>query len=351
MPEAEDLEKTVPSSPRKSKSKIDAAETQRVGVEAAVETPQSKPRRSRLRWIIGLVVAFIVILGLGALAGMQAGIYARQVAENREIAVEAETQFQLAIVNLQNGECDLARQRLEYITQLNPDFPGLLDHLTQAMLCATGGPAVSDGAAAATATPDLRGVEQAYSDAQAQLSAQNWDQLLLTLDTLRTNYPDYQPIEVDRMYYTALRNRGVSRILPTGDLEGGIYDLNRAAKIGPLDSQAENYRQWAIAYIVGQSFWEIDWEQAVAYFQPLAAAAPSIHDLNFFTAQDRLAAALAGYALDLIDQADRFARDKQWCSAAEMMNQSNGYTPLSPEAQVTATYYSDKCALNGDEPQ
>jgi hypothetical protein len=34
-----------------------------------------------------------------------------------------------------------------------------------------------------------------------------------------------------------------------------------------------------------------------------------------------------------------------------MMNQSNSYTPLSPEVQVTATYYSDKCALDGDAPQ
>lgn len=355
MPEAEDLEQTIPTSPKKAKSKIDTAETQRVEVSPPVsDSPAPKPRsRGRMRWILGLVIGFIVILGLGALGGMQAGIYTRQVAENREKAVEAETQFQLALVNLETGECDLARQRLEYVTELNPNFPGILDRLSQALLCSSGAiaPEGASDTGQPTPTPDLRGVEQAYSDAQAQMAAQNWDQLLLTLDTLRTNYPDYEPIEVDRMYYTALRNRGVARILPTGDLEGGIFDLNRAAQIGPLDSDAENYRQWAVAYIIGQSFWEIDWEQAVAYFQPLAAAAPSIHDLNFFTAQDRLAAALAGYAEDLIEQANRFARDKQWCSATDLMNQSNGYTPLSPEVQVTATYYNDKCALNGDEPQ
>jgi hypothetical protein len=76
-----------------------------------------------------------------------------------------------------------------------------------------------------------------------------------------------------------------------------------------------------------------------------------LHDLNFFTAQDRLAAALVGYAGDLVERADRLARDKQWCSADQLMTQSNGYSPLSPEVQVTATWYSDKCALNGDEPQ
>lgn len=353
---SEDLEKTIPTSPKKSRAKIEAQETQQVPLSAPAD-PASQPkpkRRGRLRWIIGLVVAFIVILGLGALGGMQAGIYTRQVAENREKAIEAETQFQLALLNMQNGECDLARQRLEYVTELNPSFPGILEQLSQALLC-SGGPATPDVGASDTGgptpTPDLRGVEQAYTDAQAQLAAQDWTALLLTLDTLRTNYPDYEPIKVDGMYYTALRNRGVQRILPTGDLEGGIYDLNRAAQIGPLDSDAENYRQWAVAYIVGQSFWDVDWEQVVQYFQPLAIAAPGIHDLNFLSASDRLATAVVFYAEDLIDRADRLARDKQWCSAEQLMSQANNYSPLSPEVQTTAVYYTDKCVLNGDEPQ
>lgn len=371
MPEADDIEQTLPSSPQKRKTKAkqappepqvepavneaapgedqaaDMAATQRVEVAPAPAAP--KPRR-RLRWVIALVVGFIVIVGLGALGGMQAGLSARTGAERLERAVEAETQFQLALTDMQNGRCDLASQRFQYVSQLNPDYPGLLDQLSQALLCASGTATPLPGSEIGpTPTPDLRGVEQAYADAQALLAAQNWDQLLLTLDTLRTNFPDYQPIEVDRMYYAALRNRGVARILQVGDLEGGIYDLNRAAQIGPLDAEAINYRQWAVSYIVGQSFWEIDWAQAVQYFQPLAASAPSLHDLSFFTAQDRLATAVAFYSLDLVQEADRLAANKLWCSAEQMMNEANAYAPLSSEVQVTATWYSEKCVLNGDE--
>lgn len=361
MPEAEDLEKTLPNSPKKRKTKAvplaepaaevppDLAETQRVEIAPKLAAAP-KPRRRRLRWAIALVIGFIAFVGLGALGGMQAGLSARSGAERMERAVEAETQFQLALADLQSGRCDLASQRFQYVSQLNPDYPGILEQLSQALLCASGTATPQPGAEAGpTPTPDLRGVEQAYADSLALLAAQNWDQLLLTLDTLRTNFPDYQPIEVDRMYYTALRNRGVVRILQVGDLEGGIYDLNRAAQIGPLDAEATNYRQWAISYIVGQSFWEVDWAQAIEYFQPLSVAAPSLHDLNFFTSQDRYATAAAFYSLDLVREAERLAANKLWCSAEQMMGQANGYAPLAPEVQPTADWYTEKCLLNGDE--
>jgi hypothetical protein len=175
--------------------------------------------------------------------------------------------------------------------------------------------------------------------------------LLPALDTLRKNFPDFQPIEVDRMYYIALRNRGMERISPAGDgdLERGIYDLNQAEQIGPLDAEAQNFRQWAVWYLVGLSFWEVDWPQAVQYFQYVAQAAPQLHDFNFITAESRLAQAVVFYAESLIQEAERLATQKQWCSAEQKMSEANGFSPLAPEVQPTATYYTDKCILNGDE--
>lgn len=361
MPDVEDIEQTVPSSPKRTPKQkqtpqatpevaapIETAETQQVPV--AAETAPAKPPRRGRRWVFGLIVGFIAVVGLAALGGAQAGINSRTNAENMTRAIEAETQFQLAQGDLQAGRCDLARQRFEYVTELNPSHPGLIAALSQAVLCTTGTatpmPGEADGP---TPTPDLRGQDQAYNDARALLAAKNWDQLLLTLDTLRTNFPDFHPIEVDGMYFTGLRNRGVMRILPpVGDLEGGIYDLNRAAQIGPLDTEATMYRQWAVNYIIGQSFWEVDWEQAVFYFQPLAAAAPNLHDINFFTVQERLATASAFYSLDLVDRAERLTRDDQWCSADELMRQAAALAPLSPEHQAMADSYAATCLERGN---
>ena len=351
------IEETMPTRPKGGKEAPDLAKTQRVettpGEHQKKSAPPRTPRSNRVRWMIAAVVGFIVFIGLGALGGMQAGISARQQEANMQNAVEAYSQFQLGLSDLQAGQCERAQQRFEYVVQLQPGYPGIQDQLVQALLCAGGTATPTAGAVAAgpTPTPDLRPAELIFGDAQSLLASQTWDQLLLSLDTLRTNFPDYQPIEVDRMYYLALRNRGVTRILNVGDLEGGIFDLSRAEQIGPLDAEAVSYRQWAVWYIVGQSFWEVDWPQVVQYFELLAPAAPNLHDVDFFTAQDRLATAVVFYAQDLIRQAERLARDKQWCSAQDLMNQANGYSPLAPEVQPTATWLTDKCALNGNEQQ
>ncbi|MCW5838921.1 MAG: hypothetical protein KIT29_03315 [Anaerolineales bacterium] len=369
MPESDNIENTVPSSPKKRTNKTHtppavsepAADASLAETQATPSLPEASPtqapagspaapapKRSR-RWIFAVVAGFVLVVVLAVLIGVQAGIASRTGAESLTRAIEAETQFQLAQADFQAGRCELARERFVYVSELNPQYPGILDSLSQALLCVSATATPQPDQAGPTPTPDLRGQDQAYADAQAQLAAKDWDALLLTLDTLRTNFPSFNPIEIDGMYYTALRNRGVRRILPpVGDLEGGIYDLNRAAQIGPLDADAVMYRQWAVNYIVGQSFWEVDWEQAVQYFQPLVAAAPNLHDINFFTVQDRLATASAFYSLDLIDRAERLTREEKWCSANELMLQAASFAPLSPEDQATADSYASACAERGD---
>lgn len=369
MSDSDNLENTVPSSPKKRtpKTKQTSPVDPPAPVAAHAEPPEpaapapdlaetvAQPpapakKRGRGRMIFGVVFGFLLVVALAALGGAQAGISSRTSAENLTRAIEAETQFQLAQADLQAGQCELARERFTYVSELNPNYPGILDSLSQALLCvnatATPQPGEEMGP---TPTPDMRGQDQAYNDARAQLAAQSWDELLYSLDTLRTNFPDFHPIEVDGMYYTALRNRGVKRILPpVGDLEGGIYDLNRAAQIGPLDVDAAKYRQWAVNYIVGQSFWEVDWGQAVQYFLPLVDAAPNLHDLNFFTAQQRLATASAFYSLDLVDRAERLTRDEKWCSADQLMREAAALAPLSPENQALADSYAATCLERGD---
>lgn len=354
MSDADNLEKTMPTPPKRKRAAADTAETQRVENPPS-EAPQmeAKPRPKRGRWVLAAIGSFLLLLFLGAFAGYQTAVSARQAEARLQSAVEANYQYQLGLIDLQNGACDRARERFIYVIGLIPEYPQVQEQLVQASLCAGTTPSpILDAQATVgpSPTPDPRGADQIFADAQGLLAARNWDALLPSLDTLRKNFPDFQPIEVDRLYYIGLRNRGADRIV-AGDLERGIFDLNRAEQIGPIDVEAQNYRQWAVWYIVGASFWEVDWTQSVQYFQLVAAAAPSLHDLNFFTAQDRLVEAYVGYAGELIRQADDLARDKQWCSAQAKMDESNGYSPLSPEDQDNYNFYAEKCTLNGDEPR
>lgn len=349
MSNPEPTDQTVPTNSPKNKRSQQLDATQRIEPARVAGAGRSK----RWRWILAGLGVFVLLLGLGAWSGYQIAISARTSQEELQSAVEANFQFQLGVQDLQTGQCARAKDRFVYVIQLVPDYPQAQEQLVQASLCTGAGTAQpvaqeGEGAAGPTATPDLRGAEQIFADAQNQLAAKTWDSVLPLLDTLRKNYADFQPIEVDRMYYIAYRNRGADRIV-AGDLERGIFDLNRAEQIGPLDNEVQNYRQWAVWYIVGASFWEIDWPQAVQYFQQLVAAAPNIHDSNFFTAQDRLAQALVFYAQDLVREAESLALDKQWCTAEEKMAEANSYSPLDPEAQDAWTSYIEKCSLNGNE--
>jgi len=318
--------------------------------EVSSQPPQAKPRR--LRRVIGLVVGLIVFIGLGALGGVQAGVNARQDKELLDKAVEAVAQFELGKADLISGECDIARQRFEYVIQLDPGYPGVAEKLAESMLCSgtsSSDEVISVPTPAVTPTADLRGAEEISTQLAALIAAENWDEALLSMDVLRKNFPDYSAIEVDGMYYTALRNRGVSRILGPGELESGIFDLNQAEQIGPLDADAANYRQLAVWYIIGQSFWEVDWALAVQYFSQIAPQAPNLHDVNFFTAQDRLLTAQGFYAEDLVDLALFYAGAKGWCDATNLMQQANEYSPHSPELQPTADWIILECELNPDE--
>ena len=61
-------------------------------------------------------------------AGKKVSVYALAL-KLPEFAQEAQLQFATAVQNLQDKQCVWARQRLEYVVQLDPNFPGVTDKL------------------------------------------------------------------------------------------------------------------------------------------------------------------------------------------------------------------------------
>jgi hypothetical protein len=317
--------------------------------EADGEPEQPPKRRRWLRWVFIGIIVFILIVGLGGVGGYLQAQGAINAERTQQAAVEAVIQFRMGEDDLNALRCGIAMQRFQYVARVNPEYPGLQEKLVAAQIC-SGGTATPTVALAPTVTPTLdnRQGEELFAEAQALLQAEDWNTLLDTLDSLRKNEPAYKAVEVDGMYYIALRNRGVDRVLVQGDLEGGIFDLNRAEQYGPLDAEASSYRNWASWHITGLSFWEIDWGQAVYYFNQVAVAAPNLWDGSYY-AQDRLATAQVGYAGELIDQADNLLLHKEWCQADDLFTESENYAPINATAQPTATYASQKCDLSLDE--
>ncbi len=273
-------------------------------------SPSTRPRR--WRWLLPLaMLVLLAIAFVSAYSGYQAGIEQRTQFESTQVAQEAQRQFELGVQDMEAGRYETARQRFEYVIQLNPAYPGVTEKLAEVLLeLNTTATPTSVPTPTLTPTPDLRGAEELFSQAQALLAEKNWDAAIETLLKLRKDEPSYQAVKVDSMLYVALRNRGVEKILNQADLEGGTYDLALAERFGPLDVEASNYRTWADLYLTGASFWMLDWAQASYYFSQLVLVAPNLRDNSNMTATER-------YRIATLNYADSLAQSGEWCLAME----------------------------------
>src|SRR6188474_2798570 len=221
-----------------------------------------KSGRGRALLFNGL--GLIIILILAILAGYGSGISIRKDTQTSVLSQQLGEQFQFALVDMQFGRYANARQRFEFIIAHDPSYPGAQQKLTEVLvLINVPTPTITPSL---TPTPDFTGAEQAFTRAQQLIATQDWTGAISALDQMRKLDPNYQTSLVDGMYYFALRNYGYSLITQQGNLEGGIYQLTLAERFGPLDRDSNGLREGARYYLIGASFWELNWKEAVNYF-------------------------------------------------------------------------------------
>jgi tetratricopeptide (TPR) repeat protein len=229
--------------------------------------PLAKPGRGRK--ILLNALGLIVILMIAVLGGYSSGIGVRQKNQSSVIMQQLGDQYQNALIDIQFGRYENARQRLEWIIENNPSFPGAQEKLTEVLVLSNQPtPTLTPSL---TPTPDFTGAQDAFARAQQLIAAQDWPGAIGALDQMRKMDASYEQSKVDGMYYFALRNYGYSLITQQGNLEGGIYYLTLAERFGPLDRDSNGLREGARYYLIGASFWELDWEQAVSYFDQVRA--------------------------------------------------------------------------------
>lgn len=272
-----------------------------------------KSKKSALSWIFLILfaaLAFFVTAAIGAVGGYQSGLKEYQRLQSVEALKSVQEQYVLAMQDLNAGRFDLARQRFEYVLDHDPAFPGAADKLVQVMkvLYATATPTAVPPTVTPTPTQDLRPVEDLFTQAQSDYTQDNWDVTIDVLLALRKADPNYHVVEVDSLLYRSLRKRGLKKIREEANLEGGMYDLSLAERFGPLDAEAENWRNLARLYVIGLGFWEVYPEQAVYYFSQVAAAAPGLRDGSGWTASGR-------YWASIVQYGDALASKGDWCEA------------------------------------
>ncbi len=298
-----------------------------------------QPKSWRGRVILAGILVILLLGSLGGYLGYNSGRQSRVDLESSQVAAAAATQFQLGLDDMNNGRYEMARGRFEYVISLDASFPGVKEKLTEVMMAlvpTTIPTATLTPTPAYTPTPDTRGEQEMFKQIQQNLADKKWDDAIATIESLRTKNLGYETVAVDGLYYIALRNRGVDKILSLGDLEGGMYDLALTARFGPLDRDAESYQVWARYYVTGASFWEVDWEKATYYFGLVAPYLPNLRDSSNIFAIDRYRQAAIHYAQDLMDSGDG-------CKASDLLKTVLANKYKNATAEPLATQADRKC--------
>jgi len=302
-------------------------------------------KRKRFSWVLGAflgILGLAIIAGISAYSGYQSGIGLRKEAEGTLVSQVAQEQFELGVQDIEQGNYSRARQRFEYVIQLDPDYPGVTEKLADVLfeLNTTATPTVAP-TPTLVPTPDLRGEQELLDQSRQYILDSDWTNAIDTLLTLRKANPDFHTVEVDGMLFLALRNRGKYKILNEADLEGGIYDLTLAERFGPMDAEAQGLLNWTSLYITGASFWEIDWGQAAYYFGQVAPNMPNLRDSSGWTAGER-------YRISIIEYGYQLADAKQWCASMEQFQIA---LQIAYDAQVEADLRTVTKGCEGPKPK
>lgn len=253
-------------------------------------------------------------------------------------------QYTLGLQDMQEQRYDLAQQRFEFVLSKDPNFPGVAEKLAEVIQIqsATATPSPIPATGTPTPTRDLRPVDALFTTIRELFGQGDWEGSVNAIVSLRQADSQYHVAEVDGMLYRSLRNRGLRKIREDGNLEGGIYDLTLAERIGPLDIEAITQRDLARYYMMGSSFWEVYPEQAVYYFGLVASAMPSMRDATGWTAAARYRAALIQYG-------DQLAGAEDWCSAQAQYELAFSYAG-DADLQSTMEFAANKCNPPTDTP-
>lgn len=314
--------------------------------------PPTQPNKiqnpKRGLWILVGFLLIILGAGLGGWIGYNSAVKVRLAEQKNKIALVTTTQFQLALSDQTSGNLETARKRLEYIVQLNPEFPGVTEKLAEVMMAQAIKTTPTPVAVQPTPVPtkDTRNTEELFVQARQQAANQEWVAALNTLDTLRQVDPTYRSIQTDGLYYVCLRNRGINRI-NTGMLEQGIYDITMAGQFGPLDKDAISNTQTASYYLSGVAAWGVDWPKVLEFFGQFYAAAPGLRDASGMTAAERYRKGSILYGDQLMEKGDPCSAVQQYQNAlslstdettqGKLTKASNECSPPTEEAVVQPT--------------
>jgi tetratricopeptide (TPR) repeat protein len=258
-------------------SAVSAESSSNVDQSAEVKT-KSRPVKTPKRWrviLVGLLV-FLLFNLVGGGVGYAAGIQQRLAKESETLLVAAATHFNYGMQAQLQGNYEVARLQYEYVLKFAPDFPQIREKYTQVMI-QIAKKNLPTPTPQATPTPDTSSQEAKFQQALQAIKNTDWLGAIRALEALRNQDLHYRALEVDGLYYIALRFGAIQMITQkNGDPEGALYYLTLASRFAPLDNDAKRYADCANGYSTAISWWGVDWEKVV--YNLSLVGCPGVHD-------------------------------------------------------------------------
>ncbi|HEC34694.1 MAG TPA: tetratricopeptide repeat protein [Chloroflexi bacterium] len=326
------IEETQPIKRRKGRRKRKAAvleETIPLPLSAE-ETPPAHPTLwQRVRVVLLAFAVFLCLLGIAVVVAGYTGIQAGEREREEQRLALADEHYHRGLARLDAGEYELAIAEFEYALQLDSGHP-----------LAAQGLAEAHARLAAVPTPTSQAVEDIAHDLYAQGTAayqqDDWETAARVLSQLRALDRDYEIAAVEDMLFTSLYNYGMA-LLEQSRLEEGIFYLDQALEIRPLDQEALWERDLAHRYMTALGYWGVDWQRCIQRLEELYALAPGYKDV--FT---RLCQARVSYGDLWSEQGEMCPAAAQYASALELMN--------DPELEQKRIEAAEVCAVATPTP-
>lgn len=263
----------------------------------------------------------ILAVILSTVAGFYAGQHDRQLQAQRDLAEH----YDRGINHLNASEYELAAAEFEYILQLEPEYPGARDRLAEARRRLTVIPTPT------TSQTMTFAIGEIYKQAVQAYQAQDWPLAVERLRQVRAVDATYEPTAVTEMLYTAAYSYG-KQLLASDQLEEGLYYLDQAAEIRPLDQETGYQRQLAAMYLTARGYWGADWQKAIERFSELYSIAPGYKDVL-----PRLVQAYVSYG-------DQYSNTLDFCPAEQHYADALRVQP-NPAIEAQRALAAQRCAM------
>ncbi len=293
------VEETIPTPALKPKQAGDGA-----GSPLPDEAPSSWWHRVRPYLFWGFAFFLILVISIGGAA--YAGLYQGERDREQRRQELAEQHYQLGLDRLANGNHALAKAEFEYVLELDPDHPLAPQGLTNIEATKTAQPTPTTESQTAI-------VDELYQQAVADYEAERWKDAASTLTQIRQLDLDYETERVEEMLFDSFYNAGMA-LLEEDRLEEGIFYLDRAVALRPLDEEAKEQRKLAMMYMTALGYWGVDWERCIERFEELYVIAPNYKDVF-----QRIYRARVNYAEAWYEQGEMCPAKTQYDQALQLI--------------------------------